>query len=95
VPDDRLEKIAFDGPLVHFFAFSTTLARRVVDRIHGSDPPSPYGSNRSGVGKKVVVEFSRPNLAKPLHAGHLRNTIIGTFVCNLFEANEWEVVRFN
>ncbi|KAG5734241.1 Arginyl-tRNA synthetase, cytoplasmic, partial [Termitomyces sp. T112] len=41
------------------------------------------------------IEFSSPNIAKPFHAGHLRSTIIGTFLSNLFEANGWQVVRLN
>jgi arginyl-tRNA synthetase len=98
-PDELLERILIDAPFVHFFARTTTLARRVLDRIHASsharDGGCAYGSNRSGAGKKAIVEFSSPNIAKPFHAGHLRSTIIGTFVCNLLEANGWEAVRFN
>lgn len=54
-----------------------------------------YGTNTSGAGKKVIIEFSSPNIAKPFHAGHLRSTIIGTVLSNLFEANGWDVIRFN
>ena len=54
-----------------------------------------YGTNTSGTGKKVIIEFSSPNIAKPFHAGHLRSTIIGTVLSNLFEANGWDVIRFN
>ena len=56
---------------------------------------SGYGTNTSGAGKKVIIEFSSPNIAKPFHAGHLRSTIIGTVLSNLFEANGWEAIRFN
>lgn len=35
--------------------------------------------------KRMVVEFSSPNIAKPFHAGHLRSTIIGGFLSNLYE----------
>jgi arginyl-tRNA synthetase len=42
-----------------------------------------------------VLEFSSPNIAKPFHAGHLRSTIIGTFLANLFAANGWETIRMN
>lgn len=59
-----------------------------------------YGTNTTGTtadGKKkrAVVEFSSPNIAKKFHAGHLRSTIIGAFLSNLYEANGWEVVRMN
>jgi len=43
----------------------------------------------------VVVEFSCPNIAKNFHAGHLRSTIIGGFLSNLFEGAGWDVVRMN
>lgn len=54
-----------------------------------------YGSNTSGEGKKVVVEFSSPNIAKTFHAGHLRTTIIGAVLANIYEANGWRVLRMN
>ena len=43
----------------------------------------------------ATVEFSSPNIAKPFHAGHLRSTIIGAFLANLYEAHGWEVTRIN
>jgi arginyl-tRNA synthetase len=45
--------------------------------------------------KKVIVEFSSPNIAKPFHVGHLRSTIIGGFLSNLYEGAGWDVVRMN
>ncbi|KAK4706113.1 arginyl-tRNA synthetase, partial [Phenoliferia sp. Uapishka_3] len=54
-----------------------------------------FGTNTSGAGKKMIVEFSSPNIAKPFHAGHLRSTIIGAFLGNLYEANGWDVIRMN
>jgi arginyl-tRNA synthetase len=45
--------------------------------------------------KRIVIEFSSPNIAKPFHAGHLRSTIIGGFLGNLHEAAGWDVVRMN
>ena len=43
----------------------------------------------------MIVEFSSPNIAKPFHAGHLRSTIIGGFLANLYQAAGWEVIRMN
>jgi arginyl-tRNA synthetase len=45
--------------------------------------------------KKIIVEFSSPNIAKPFHAGHLRSTIIGGFLANMYEAAGWDVTRMN
>lgn len=58
---------------------------------HGlKDPSDPS----KGV-KRIIVEFSSPNIAKPFHAGHLRSTIIGGFLSNLYEGAGWDVVRVN
>ncbi|KAL2880336.1 arginyl-tRNA synthetase [Colletotrichum sp. CLE4] len=45
--------------------------------------------------KKIIVEFSSPNIAKPFHAGHLRSTIIGGFIANLYDGAGWDVTRIN
>lgn len=45
--------------------------------------------------KKIIVEFSSPNIAKPFHAGHLRSTIIGGFLANLYSVMGWDVVKMN
>lgn len=45
--------------------------------------------------KKVIVEFSSPNIAKELHVGHLRSTIIGESLARLFEFLGYEVLRLN
>ena len=45
--------------------------------------------------QKIVVDFSSPNVAKEMHVGHLRSTIIGDTLCNLLEFAGHEVVRLN
>lgn len=45
--------------------------------------------------KRIIIEFSSPNIAKPFHAGHLRSTIIGGFLANLYTITGWEVIRMN
>lgn len=54
-----------------------------------------YGSKPRDLSKKVVVEYSSPNIAKPFTVGHLRSTIIGDAISNLLEANGWKVYRDN
>lgn len=43
----------------------------------------------------MIVEFSSPNIAKPFHAGHLRSTIIGGFLANLYSVMGWDVIKMN
>jgi arginyl-tRNA synthetase len=45
--------------------------------------------------KKVAVEFSSPNIASDFQAKHLRSTIIGAFVSNMYELMGWEVAKVN
>lgn len=44
---------------------------------------------------KVIVEFSSPNIAKPFHMGHLRSTIVGNFIANIFKEFEFDVIKLN
>ncbi|KAF6739480.1 Arginine--tRNA ligase, cytoplasmic [Oryzias melastigma] len=57
--------------------------------VNGVQPP-PLPSR-----KKVVVDFSSPNIAKEMHVGHLRSTIIGDSMCRLFEFLGYDVLRLN
>jgi len=43
-------------------------------------------------GKTVVIDFGGPNIAKPMHVGHLRSSIIGDCLQRLYRANGWRVV---
>ncbi|XP_012229358.2 arginine--tRNA ligase, cytoplasmic isoform X1 [Linepithema humile] len=52
--------------------------------------PPPYVKK-----KKVIVDFSSPNVAKEMHVGHLRSTIIGESISRLLEYLEHDVLRLN
>jgi len=54
-----------------------------------------YGSNDLGKGKKILVEYSSPNIAKPFGIGHLRSTIIGNSIANIAEFNGFKTIRMN
>jgi arginyl-tRNA synthetase len=50
------------------------------------------GAPEHGAGRTVVIDFGGPNIAKPMHVGHLRSSIIGDCLQRLFRANGWTVV---
>ncbi|KAG6919701.1 hypothetical protein DXG01_002647 [Tephrocybe rancida] len=99
-PDDWVSSVTHDKAFLHFQLNSESLVRRVLDQVHArtylteSQKPE-YGTNASGKGKKAIIEYSSPNIAKSFHVGHLRSTIIGAFLSNLYESCGWEVVRMN
>ncbi|KAK4071247.1 uncharacterized protein Triagg1_6278 [Trichoderma aggressivum f. europaeum] len=102
--DDALfGKPTTSGPFMSFFLKGGPLSNSLIPLIRNLG--EEYGRNRfnglrdpkdpSQGKKRIIVEFSSPNVAKPFHAGHLRSTIIGSFLANLYEGSGWEVVRMN
>lgn len=103
-PDSAwVEKPVVAGTFLQFFFKPEPLTELIIPAI--LQQKATYGTNvklgmrdesdPSKGKKRIVVEFSSPNIAKPFHAGHLRSTIIGGFLANLYESAGWEVLRIN
>ncbi|EXJ87599.1 hypothetical protein A1O3_04560 [Capronia epimyces CBS 606.96] len=103
-PDTPLYAAPFsDGYNLRFFFDSCTLAQVVLPYI--IDRGSAYGKDESSgfrdhekpdAGrKKVVVEFSSPNLGQEFDGNHLRSTIIGAYIASIYESMGWDVCRMN
>ncbi|CAG57752.1 uncharacterized protein GVI51_A01947 [Nakaseomyces glabratus] len=90
---DFLEKVEANGAFVQFFFKPEFLYKTVIPDVitRGEE----YGACKMVDNKKIIIEFSSPNIAKPFHAGHLRSTIIGGFLSNLYEKLGWDVTRMN
>ncbi|KAF9918727.1 hypothetical protein FBU30_011290 [Linnemannia zychae] len=91
--NDYVSSVKADGPFVNFFLNHIKLADSLFHKIY--DTKEKWGCNNNGGNKKVIVEFSSPNIAKPFHAGHLRSTIIGSFVRNILQANGYDTLSMN
>ncbi|KAI9503312.1 arginyl-tRNA synthetase [Coemansia spiralis] len=92
-PDEAVTSVVATGPYLNFRVNRTTFTRNVLNAVHREG--GKYGWTNEGAGKRVIVEFSSPNIAKPFHAGHLRSTIIGNFIYNLYKANGWDAISMN
>ncbi|MGA2092726.1 MAG: arginine--tRNA ligase [Sedimentisphaerales bacterium] len=57
--------------------------------------PGRLGIEKTDKPKTIVVDFSGPNIAKQMHVGHLRSTIIGDCICRLLELEGHKVIRQN
>ncbi|KAJ3822961.1 hypothetical protein F5880DRAFT_1483163 [Lentinula raphanica] len=91
--DDFVASVKHDKAFLHFQLNTTCLIRETLNQIHRLG--SAYGCNSSGKGKKVLIEYSSPNIAKSFHVGHLRSTIIGAFLANIYKTCGWEVISAN
>ena len=54
-----------------------------------------YGKTNIGNGKNIVVDYSSPNIAKPFHIGHLRSTVIGGALYNIYKYLGYNVTGVN
>jgi arginyl-tRNA synthetase len=54
-----------------------------------------FGAADIGRGRRVIVEFSSPNIAKPFHIGHIRSTVIGNAINNIYAFLGYDTLRVN
>lgn len=87
------EDIQTSGPYLNFFLNRKDFARKLVWEV--LTQKEKFGKNNLGKRKKIVVEFSSPNLAKPFGIGHLRSTIIGNSIANICEFEGFKAIRMN
>lgn len=91
--DDGIEKVEVIGGYVNFFVKPDKLATNVLTEIETKQ--ENYGKEQIGAGKTVVIDYSSPNIAKPFHIGHLRSTVIGGALYNVYQALSYHTVGVN
>jgi arginyl-tRNA synthetase len=91
--DSRIEKIEVVTPgFINFFLSKKYLKSQLVEIM---DKKESYGSNKSGKGQILVIDYSSPNIAKSFGVGHLRSTIIGQSIYNIYKFLGWECIGDN
>lgn len=85
-------KIEVAGPgFINLTLSEDFLTKAVNDQLN--DPH--FGVPLPKKQERVIVDFSSPNIAKEMHVGHLRSTIIGDCLARLFEFLGHDVLRLN
>jgi len=89
---DGLATAKIDGPgFINFTILPEAYAAHAESLL---DDPR-LGAPEPGKGKTVVVDFSAPNVAKPMHVGHIRSTIIGDSLCRIARFLGFKVIADN
>lgn len=92
----RLEiigKVEAVGGYVNFYFNRELYAHQIFTDVFSQR--EKYGNNESGKEKRVIIEMSSPNIAKPFGIGHLRSTIIGEALSRVYKANGYDVTKIN
>ena len=91
--DENITKIEIVGGYLNFFINKFVLTKTVLEEIENNK--ENYGANNSGNGKNILVEYSSPNIAKPFHIGHLRTTVIGAALYNIYKFLGYNTIGIN
>ena len=87
------EEIKIVGGYLNFYINKKTLIREVFNEIDSKK--ENYGKSDLGKDKNIIIEYSSPNIAKPFHIGHLRNTLIGASLYNMYKFLGYNIERLN
>ena len=89
----HFEKVVATGPYVNFFLDKSKISDQVIKSViqAGAD----YGQQDEGHGGNITIDLSSPNIAKPFSVGHLRSTVIGDALSNIFRKMGYNTIKIN
>ena len=93
IDETYIKNIEIAGGYLNFYLNSEVLIKNVLSQIDSKK--ENYGSSDKGQDKTIIVEYSSPNIAKPFHIGHLRTTIIGASLYNIYKFLGYNTVGIN
>jgi arginyl-tRNA synthetase len=92
-PDSLVGAVEAVGPFLNFHIHPERLGIAVLGEIARS--AETYGHDAAGQGKTIVIDYSAPNVARRMHIGHIRSTIIGQTLANIFRTRGYRVIGDN
>ncbi len=93
VLNDKISKVEVINGYLNFYLNNTNVTSTVLNEIISKN--EKYGDTNIGNGENIIVEYSSPNIAKPFHLGHFRNTVLGASLYNMYKICGYNVTRIN
>lgn len=93
MPNEYISKIEAVNGFLNIFINNKILIKDLLNEME--DQKEKYGSSNIGNGKNIIVEYSSPNIAKPFHVGHLRTTVIGRALYNMYKFLGYNTIGIN
>lgn len=90
---DFVSKINVEGAYLNFTLEKEIFARDVISQLICQR--ENFFKMDMGAGKNIVFDYSSPNIAKPFHVGHLRSTVIGNALYNIFKCLGYNCISVN
>ncbi len=87
-----IEKVEVAGGYLNFYINKELMTKEVLEEIANKEE---YGKAQIGNGKNIVIDYSAPNIAKPFHIGHLRSTVIGGALYNIYKYLGYNTIGIN
>ena len=87
-----INKIEVVGGYLNFFINRNLMTEQVLSKVSEQEE---YGKSNLGEGKNIVIDYSSPNIAKPFHIGHLKTTVIGGALYNVYKYLGYNVIGVN
>lgn len=88
-----VKNIEVSGGYLNFFADNKIIVPKILTEI--LDKKEKYLETNIGENKNICIDYSAPNIAKPFHIGHLRSTVIGAAIYNLYKKQGYNVIGIN
>ena len=89
----HFEKVVATGPYVNFFLDKSQISDQVIKSV--IEAGADYGQQEEGHGGNITIDLSSPNIAKPFSVGHLRSTVIGDALSNIFRKMGYNTIKIN
>ena len=93
MPNEYISKIETVNGFLNIFVNNELLIQDLLKQME--EQKEKYGSSNKGNGKNIVIDYSSPNIAKPFHIGHLRTTIIGRALYNMYKFLGYNSIGIN